>query len=54
MQVTLANGKTYVFDKDARFRVMREGHSMIVYADELELGDDIIFDNRDLVLIFNK
>lgn len=54
VQVTLANGKTYVFDKDAKFRVMREGHSMIVYADELKLGDDIIFDNRDLVFTLNE
>lgn len=54
VQVTLAIGKTYVFDKDAKFRVMREGHSMIVYADELKLGDDIIFDNRDLVFTLNE
>lgn len=54
VQVTLANGKAYVFDKDAKFRVMREGHSMIVYADELKLGDDIIFDNRDLVFTLNE
>lgn len=54
VQVTLANGKAYVFDKDAKLRVMREGHSMIVYADELKLGDDIIFDNRDLVFTLNE
>lgn len=53
VQVTLANGKAYVFDKDAKLRVMREGHSMVVYADELKLGDDIIFDNRDLVWTIN-
>lgn len=54
VQVTLANGKQYVFDKDAKLRVMRDGHSMIVYADELQLGDDIIFDNRDLVWKINS
>lgn len=54
VQVTLANGKAYVFDKDAKLRVMREGHSMIVYADELNPGDDIIFDNRDLVFTLNE
>lgn len=54
VHVTLANGKEYVFDKDAKFRVMREGRSMIVYADELRLGDDIIFDNRDLVWTLNE
>ena len=53
VHVTLANGKEYVFDKDAKFRVMREGRSMIVYADELKLGDDIIFDNRDLLWTIN-
>ena len=54
VQVTLANGKAYVIDKDAKLRVMREGHSMIVYADELKLVDDIIFDNRDLVFTLNE
>lgn len=54
VQATLANGKAYVFDKDAKLRVMREGHSMVVYADELKLGDDIIFDNRDLVFTLNE
>lgn len=54
VQVTLANGKAYVFDKDAKLRVMREGHSMVVYADELKLGDDIIFDNRDLLFTLNE
>ena len=54
VQVTLANGKAYVFDKDSKLRVMREGHSIIVYADELKLGDDIIFDNRDLVFTLNE
>lgn len=54
VHVTLANGKEYVFDKDAKFRVMREGRSMIVYADELKLGDDIIFDNKDLVWTLNE
>lgn len=54
VKVRLANGKTYLFDKDAKLRVMREWHSMIVYADELQLGDDIIFDNRDLVFTLNE
>lgn len=53
VQVTLANKKTYIFDKDAKLKVMREGHWMTVYADELALGDDIIFDNRDLIFTFN-
>lgn len=54
VQVTLANNKTHVFDKDAKLRIMREGHGMTVYADELKLGDDIIFDNRDLIFTLNK
>lgn len=53
VQVRLADGKTCTFDKDARLRVMREGHGMSVYADELRLGDDIIFDNRDLLFTLN-
>lgn len=54
VQVALANNKTHVFDKDAKLRVMREGHGMTIYADELKLGDDIIFDNRDLVFTLNE
>lgn len=54
VQVALANNDTHVFDKDAKLRIMREGHGMTVYADELKLGDDIIFDNRDLVFTLNK
>lgn len=54
VQVTLANNKTHVFDKDAKLRIMREGHGMTVYADELKLGDDIIFDNRDLIFTLNN
>lgn len=51
VRVRLADGKAYVFDKDAKLRVMREGRGRTVYADELLPGDDIIFDNRDLLML---
>lgn len=34
---------------DARLRVVREGRELTVYADELQCGDDILFDRRDLL-----
>ena len=43
------NDKRYKFDKDAQFRVRRNGEYMNLYADEIEAGDDLIIDNRDLI-----
>ncbi len=46
--ITLENGKEYRFDKDSEFLVKRGDDIVVVYADELQNDDDIIFDNRDL------
>lgn len=39
-------------DLDAELMVQREGEEepIQVYADELQEGDDIIFDNKDILL----
>jgi DNA polymerase-3 subunit alpha len=48
------SGKEMTFDKDATFKIMRDGMAMIVYADELEKGDEILFDNRDILWNINR
>lgn len=48
VEVDLGDGKM-VFDKDAQFMIKRGDESLVVYADELMPGDDILFDNRDLL-----
>jgi len=56
ISLTLNNGKTIQVDKDAIFMVKRKGKDepIKVYADELEEGDDIIFDNKDLLFTINE
>ena len=43
------NGKTYKFDIDAKFRVRRGDTEIEVFADELQVDDDIVWDNNDLL-----
>lgn len=43
------NGKTYKFDVDAKFRVKRGDAEIEVFADELQVDDDIVWDNNDLL-----
>ena len=43
------NGKTYKFDVDAKFKVKRGDAEMEVFADELQIDDDIVWDNNDLL-----
>lgn len=54
VQVEMENKKTIDFDKDARLIVRRGDAEIEVYADELVAGDDILFDNRDLLFEINK
>ena len=54
IELTLENGRTYKFDIDSEMIVKRDGEEMIVFADELQEGDDIIFDNRDLLFTLNE
>lgn len=49
VELTLENGKILRFDKDAQLLVNREEKEVIVYADQLKDGDDIMFDHRDLL-----
>lgn len=43
------NGRTYLFDRDAQFRVGRGGEELKIYADQLQAGDDIHLDRRDIL-----
>ena len=43
------NGKTYKFDVDAKFKIKRGDTEMEVFADELQIDDDIVWDNNDLL-----
>jgi DNA polymerase-3 subunit alpha len=52
--LTLENGKTINVDYDAEFMVRRNDKTIRIYADELEEGDDIIFDNKDLLFTINE
>lgn len=54
IKAKLTNGKTYLMDRDAKLLVKRYGGEIILYADELQVGDDIIFDNRDLLFSINE
>lgn len=47
-ELELENGKI-LLDKDSELVVLRNGQQVIVYADELQEGDDIQFDNRDIL-----
>lgn len=54
VKITLENGRSLVFDRDAEFLVKRGKDTVKVYADELEEDDDIIFDNKDLLFTINE
>ncbi|NDV63918.1 PHP domain-containing protein [Bacteroides sp. 224] len=56
IEITLENGKTIKVDKDAELIVKREAEhdSIVVYADEIQEGDDILFDNRDVLFTINE
>lgn len=55
-ELTLDNGKTIKVDYDAEFMVQRAGEEdpVRVYADELQEGDEIIFDNKDILFTINE
>ncbi len=56
IDVELEDHKIYQIDKDAQLVVKREGQEepVVVYADELQEGDDIQIDNRDLLFTLNE
>ena len=49
-------GRAINLDKDAEVIVNREGceKPIVIYADEIIVGDDIIFDNRDILFTINE
>lgn len=49
IEMELDNGKTYKFDIDAKFHIKRNNEELDVYADELQIDDDIVWDNNDLL-----
>lgn len=53
VELTFENGKVVKFDKDAQLLVWREEREIIVYADQLKDGDDVVFDHRDLLWNIN-
>ena len=56
IEVKLENGKTIKIDKDAQLIVKRPGNEepIILYADELQEEDDILFDNKDVLFTINE
>lgn len=48
-ELILDDNKKLLLDKDAELVVIRGGEQLTVYADELQEGDDIQFDNCDLL-----
>lgn len=56
VEVKLEDGKTYKIDKDAQLLVKRDGaeEPIVIYADQLQEGDDIQFDNRDLLFTLKE
>ena len=47
------NGNKHYFDVDAEFIVVRDGINQKVYADELQIDDDIVWDRRDELHVFH-
>lgn len=56
VEVSFPNGQIFKLDKDAELIVNREGFAnpIRIYADELKEGDDILFDNKDLLFTLNE
>lgn len=53
VEFELENGKTVRFDRDAQLLVVRDEEEVIVYADELKDGDDVVFDHKDYLWTIN-
>lgn len=56
IQVSLESGKKILLDADAELLVRRgnDTNPIRIYADELEEGDDILFDNKDELFTINE
>mgnify|MGYP000169610501 CR=1 FL=1 len=53
VEVALENGKVLKFDKDAQLLVKREDAELVIYADQLKDGDDLVFDHKDFLWTIN-
>lgn len=49
VRIRFDNGTTLRLDRDAELVVLRNGNRLTVYADQLRAGDDVLFDNRDIL-----
>ena len=49
MRVCFDDGIVLCLDRDAELLVVRGGERRTVYADQLRSGDDVVFDNRDIL-----
>lgn len=49
IRVCVDDGTVLCLDRDAELLVVRGGERHTVYADQLRSGDDVVFDNRDLL-----
>lgn len=56
IEIELEGGKSMLVDKDAQLIINRENEEspIIIYADELQDGDDILFDNKDALFTINE
>lgn len=56
VEIHVGSGRTLLLDWDAELLVRRSGFEepIRVYADELQVDDDIIFDNKDLLFTINE
>lgn len=53
VELMFENGKVLKFDKDAQLLVKREDAELIIYADELKDGDDVVIDHKDYLWTIN-
>lgn len=56
IEITLEDNRSLKVYKDAELIIKRgeEEQPIIVYADELQEGDDILFDNKDVIFTINE
>lgn len=53
VEFELENGKKLRLDKDAQLLVVRGEAEIVVYADQLKDGDDVVFDHKDFLWTIN-
>ena len=49
VEINMENGRLLRVDVDAQLLVCRGNENIVIYADELRAGDDVVFDHRDLL-----